>query len=158
MAESVLSVSILETKAKAACLVVAKARATRNLKVLALTASVFKEQTQDILEAGCDEVLHKPFKEFEIFEAMGRHLRLKYRYDDKGEEAVQKQGIELSAEMLADLPGELLQELRETTLVLNRETALEVISRIADHAPEVATGLKELVDHYQMVELRDLLG
>jgi hypothetical protein len=60
--------------------------------------------------------------------------------------------------MLADLPGELLQELRETTLALNREAAFEVIARIADRSPEAGAGLKELVDNYQMVELRDLLG
>jgi hypothetical protein len=52
----------------------------------------------------------------------------------------------------------LLRELRETTLALNREAALEVIARMADQAPEVAAGLKGLVDNYQMVELRDLLS
>ncbi len=29
---------------------------------------------------------------------------------------------------------------------------------MADQAPEVAAGLRELVDNYQMVELRGLLG
>ena len=66
--------------------------------------------------------------------------------------------VELTAAMLADLPDELLQELREKTLTLNREAALEVIARIADHAPEVAAGLKELVDNFQMAELQKLLG
>ncbi len=32
--------------------------------------------------------------------------------------------------MLAELPPELLQELRQTTLVLDREATLEVIERI----------------------------
>jgi hypothetical protein len=59
--------------------------------------------------------------------------------------------------MLADLPEELLQELRETTLALNREDVFEVIARIADQAPEVSAGLEELVDNYQMGKLRDLL-
>jgi hypothetical protein len=52
----------------------------------------------------------------------------------------------------------LLRALRQATLALNREDALEVIARIGDPAPEVAAGLKELVDNYQMVELRDLLA
>jgi hypothetical protein len=56
------------------------------------------------------------------------------------------------------LPGKLLQELREATLALNREAALEVIVRIAERAPQVVAGLRELVDNYRMVELRDLLG
>ena len=110
------------------------------------------------MESGCDDVVHKPFKDHEIFEPMARLLDIKYLYKDMGEEVIQKERITLTQEMLNDLPGELLQELRETALALNREAALGVIARIADQAPEVATGLKELVDNYQMVELRDLLG
>ena len=50
-----------------------------------------------------------------------------------------------------------MQELRGTILVMNREDALEVIARIADRAPEAAAALKELVNNYQMDELRSLL-
>jgi hypothetical protein len=85
-------------------------------------------------------------------------LDIAYLYEEKGEQATPQEKIYLTAEMLADLPEKLLQELRQATLTLNREAALEVIARIADHAPEVATGLKELVDNYQMAELQDLLG
>jgi len=128
------------------------------VKIVAVTASVLEERHEEILACGCDEVVRKPFLDHEIFEAMARQLGIKYLYKERGAEAAQKQVIHLTTEMLVDLPGELLQELRETTLALNRETALEVVERIADHAPEVAAGLKELVDNYQMVELRDLLG
>jgi CheY-like chemotaxis protein len=127
------------------------------VKIVAITASVFNEQRQDILAAGCDDVVNKPYKDYEIFQTMARLLDIEYLYEDTGEEATQKEEINLSSEMLAELPPELLQELRETTLALNREAALEVIAHIADQAPEVAAGLKELVDNYQMVELHDLL-
>jgi 3-deoxy-D-arabino-heptulosonate 7-phosphate (DAHP) synthase len=42
-------------------------------------------------------------------------------------------------------------------MALNREAALKVITRIYDQAPEVAAGLKGLVDNYQLSELRNLL-
>jgi len=90
---------------------------------------------------------------------MGRLLDIEYIYEPESEAAPARvRKVELTAAMLADLPDELLQELRQATLALNREAALEVIARIADHAPEVAASPKELVDNYQMVELRDLLG
>jgi CheY-like chemotaxis protein len=127
------------------------------VKIVALTASAFKEQRKSILEAGCDEVVHKPFKDHEIFEPMARLLDLEYLYKDMGEEVIQKEGITLTQEMLNELPRELLQELRQTTLALNKEATLEVIVRVADRAPEVAAGLRELVDNYQMAELLDLL-
>jgi CheY-like chemotaxis protein/anti-sigma regulatory factor (Ser/Thr protein kinase) len=127
--------------------------------IIAITASAFSEQRQEILAAGCNDMVIKPFHEYEIFEAMGRFLDIEYIYEAKSEAAVARMcEVELTAAMLADLPDELLQELRQATLALNREAAREVIARIADPAPEVAAGLEELVDNYQMVELRDLLG
>ncbi|MGD8264388.1 MAG: response regulator [Desulfobacterales bacterium] len=128
------------------------------LPIIAITASAFHEQRQEILAAGCDDMVIKPFQAHEIFETMARLLDIQYRYAEEGEEVTRKEKINLTIEMLADLPDELLRELRETTLALNREAALEVIARMADQPPEVAAGLKGLVDNYQMVEFRDLLG
>jgi hypothetical protein len=103
-------------------------------------------------------MVFKPFQAHEIFETMSRFLDIEYIYETKGEAAPDRLGrTDLTSAVLADLPDELLQELRGATLSLNREAALEVIARIAGHAPEVATGLKELVDNYRMAELRDLL-
>ena len=117
----------------------------------------FKEQRPDILAAGCEEVVYKPFRGHEIFETMARLLDIEYLYEEKGKEMTPPAKIHLTAEMLAGLPGELLQELRETTLALNKEAALEVIVRVADRAPEVVAGLREFVNNYQMAELLDLL-
>jgi hypothetical protein len=89
---------------------------------------------------------------------MAQLLDVKYLYEEEGEQAPRTEKIKLTTEMLADLPQELLQELREATLALNREAALEVIARIGDQAPEVAPGLQNLVQNFQMVELRELLG
>ena len=129
------------------------------IPIIAVTASAFREERQEILAAGCDNMVIKPFRPHEIFEVMGRFLDIEYIYEAEGEATpVRVPEIELTTAMLADLPEGLLHELRETTLALNREAALEVIARIADRAPEVAAGLRELADNYQMAELRDLLG
>ena len=126
--------------------------------VIAITASAFREQRQEILAAGCNDMVIKPFLAHEIFEAMGRFLDIEYIYEPEAETAPDRIGkADLTSTMLADLPEELLQELREAVLVLNREAALEVIARIADHGPEEAASLKKLVENYQMAELQDLL-
>ena len=126
--------------------------------IIAITASAFREQRHEILAAGCDDMVIKPFQAYEIFETMARFLDIEYIYETESEAApARMREVELTAEMLADLPDELLQELREAAQALNREAALEVIARIAAHAPEVTTGLKELVDNFQMAELQDFL-
>jgi CheY-like chemotaxis protein len=128
------------------------------VKIVAITASAFKEQDKSILEAGCDEVVHKPFKDHEIFKTMARLLDIKYLYKDMGAEASQEQAINLSAEMLAGLPPDLLQELHKATLALDREAIYAIIERIEPLAADTAKGLRTLMDNFQIGRIRELLG
>ncbi|MBD2021964.1 response regulator [Leptolyngbya sp. FACHB-36] len=57
-------------------------------KILALTASAFAEQRQDMLAAGCDDFIRKPFKVQEIFEKIAHHLAVKYLYETESNAAV----------------------------------------------------------------------
>jgi DNA-binding response OmpR family regulator len=127
------------------------------VKIVAITASAFKEQRSDILAAGCDEVVYKPFKDNEVFEAMAQLLDIEYRYE-KYDIAARGEATNLDADVLASIPDELLREFRESLLTLDRESALKVLERITDHAPEAAMGLKELVDNFKMAELQVLLA
>ena len=60
--------------------------------------------------------------------------------------------------MLAELPPDLLQELRETLLSLDREVISAVTERIESLAPDTAKGLRTLLDDFQIGRIRDLLG
>jgi predicted ATPase/signal transduction histidine kinase/CheY-like chemotaxis protein len=128
------------------------------VKIVAITASAFREQRQEILEAGCDDVLLKPFKENDFFEVMARLLNIKYLYRDMGAEVPQEQSINLTAEMLGELPGELLLELREATLALDREAIFAIIERVAPLSPDTAKGLQVYMNNFQLGLISDLLG
>ena len=52
----------------------------------------------------------------------------------------------------------MFEELRKTTLALDREATLLVIERIEAHAPETAEGLRTLVQDFQMGRIGELLG
>ena len=60
--------------------------------------------------------------------------------------------------MLAELPPDLPQELRDSTLTLDREAIIAVIERIEPLAPDTAKGLRILMDNFQTGLIRDLLG
>jgi Amt family ammonium transporter len=126
--------------------------------IAAITASVLEEQRAEILAAGCDDLVRKPFRDSEIFEVMADHLGVEFVTQEGPAPAIQLKEINLTAEMLAELPPELLQELREITLTLNRDAALAVVERIADQAPETGAGLRELVDNFQMSRIHKLLA
>ncbi|MES2047409.1 MAG: ATP-binding protein [Pseudomonadota bacterium] len=50
------------------------------VKIVALTASAFEEDLQEILQAGCDDMVRKPIEVASMFAVMGNLLNLRYRY------------------------------------------------------------------------------
>ncbi len=128
------------------------------VKILSVTASVFEEQRDKILDSGCDELVCKPIRESEIFDAIGRHLGVEYRYADTLQPLMPEVGPELTNEMLSELPPELIAELRHVTLVLDRAAMAVLIERIEANAPDTAKGLQRLVNGFQFERIRDLLG
>jgi response regulator RpfG family c-di-GMP phosphodiesterase len=128
------------------------------LPIVAITASAFRSQRQDILAVGCDDMVFKPFRAYEIFETMARFLGVKYLYAEPDDAAAPIDEAELTPAMLAELPPELLQDLDKTTLVANREVILKVIDRIAEHAPDTAESLRALVQNFEIERIRELLA
>ena len=59
------------------------------VKIVAITASVLEEQQEEILASGCDDLVRKPFREHEIFEAMARLLDVEYVYEEASGEPAQ---------------------------------------------------------------------
>ena len=56
------------------------------VKVLALTASAFRQDSEAILKAGFDAVYHKPYFEQDMLAAMAEHLPLLYEMAEQGVE------------------------------------------------------------------------
>ena len=57
------------------------------IPIIAITASAFSEQRNEIMAAGCNDMVTKPFQAHEIFEAMGRFLDIEYIYEPEDEAA-----------------------------------------------------------------------
>jgi CheY-like chemotaxis protein len=129
------------------------------VNIVAVTASVLVEDQEVILAAGCDDIVRKPFQEQTIFETMTDLLGVKYVYEQEVPTVpADRHNVVLTAAMLAELPADVLQELRETTLALDREATLQVIAGIEAQAPDTAAGLRLLVEDFQMGHIQDLLA
>jgi signal transduction histidine kinase/CheY-like chemotaxis protein len=107
--------------------------AGRATVVAALTAHALEEERQEILAAGCDDFVHKPYRDEEIFQIMARHLNLQYVYDEGLAEGISRQsGAEFSAEQYRALPADLRRELHEAVLRLDTAQTVSVIRKIAE--------------------------
>ncbi len=55
-------------------------------------------------------------------------------------------------------PDEWLADLKATTLALDLEGTQQVIDRLQDQYPDVASGLRDLVQNFQMGRIQALLA
>lgn len=127
-------------------------------KIVAVTASVFDEQRDEILGAGCDDLVLKPVRESVLFEAIREYLKVSYKYSQKQRSDLQNGHVILTREKLEELPRELIAELHEAALVQDRQALTKLIEQIKPQAPETAEGLKMLLDGFQLGRIRELLG
>ncbi len=128
------------------------------VKIVALTASAFREQRRRIQEAGCDEVLCKPFRPPEIFKSMKNHLKLRYIYDQEAQEDEQAAPpAPLTAAMTTELPDEQKKALRAAAQKLDISASEKVIKEVRNEHPEIADRLQMLAREFRFGQILELL-
>ena len=127
------------------------------VKIVAITASAFKEQRQNILAAGCDDVVHKPVQSHEIFESMSQQLGARYIYEEQSRTSL-AESVNVTAEMVAGLPAYLREALRQPAQYLDASATNQVVERIRSKHPETAEGLQLLVEEFSFDQIMKLLN
>ena len=110
--------------------------------------------------AGCDEFLRKPYRESEIFEAMTKHLGVRYQYAEvqlPETHPTVTPGEELTATDLANLPEVLRMELHQAAIDLNMGRIAKNIEQIKEIDAQVAEALELLAENYEYDKLLELL-
>jgi PAS domain S-box-containing protein len=116
------------------------------VKIVAVTASAFAEQRNEILAAGMDDYVRKPFRASDIYDCLSKHLGVKYLYKDKP--MARERDVELTPEMLDELPGRLLSELENALERLDSERIKAVIQQVATHDQAVYRKLSQLAGDF----------
>ena len=126
------------------------------VKIIALTASAFKEQHELILQAGCNEVVHKPYKAAEIFKVLASYLGAKFTY--RGEEPLAAHVAgQLDVSDLAVIPAELRGALRQAALELDTRVMADAIEKITGMNARAGLALQMLAQQYRYDRIISLL-
>jgi len=113
--------------------------------IIALTASTFEDERDEILNAGCDDFLRKPFQEQALFAQLHQHLGVNFIY----EQMQQERPAELvGTERLAALPPELREKLGAALAGLDVETVDLAIEEARKFDPEAADALALLASRF----------
>jgi PAS domain S-box-containing protein len=119
----------------------------KDVKIVAVTASAFSEQRTEMLNAGMDDFVRKPFHPNEIYDCLAKHLGVKYRYE--GDPSSQEATLALTPEMLSVLPETLRTELENAVRSLKSERISLAIQQVAAYDERLQGALKRLADSFE---------
>jgi len=116
----------------------------KEVKIVAVTASVFLEQRQEFLAVGVNDIVNKPYRESEILDCMAQQLGVKFIYDTPElEQTAEKGSVNIDA--LQTLPPLLITELKAAVTELDIEKCSELIEQIKQVDAPLAMQLFERV-------------
>lgn len=131
----------------------------KDVKIVAVTASVFKEQQQEILAAGMDDIVRKPYRFNEIYNCLTQQLGLQFVYRPgsagTGEETVLPV---LTPVMLDVLPDALRDDFQNALERLDSESIDAVISEIHEIDANLAKTLLRYTANFDYQTILDALA
>jgi PAS domain S-box-containing protein len=131
--------------------------------IIALTATAFEEDREEILLEGCDDFVRKPFRKDEIYDMLAKHLGVQFLYEEEHaprtpsgpEEA--SAALALTPEALADLPATWVADLQQATTKANLRLILSLIDQVRVQNATLADALAELAQDYEYRKILALI-
>ncbi len=121
----------------------------KEVRIVAVTASAFTEQRKEMLAAGMDDFVRKPYRFNEIYDCLARQLDLSYVYA-AGEEKAPP-----TLTNLASLPLDLREQLREALESLDSDRISLVVAQVADD--QLRSALHSQVENFDYPAILDAL-
>lgn len=126
--------------------------------IIALTATAFKESRSAMIDAGCDDVIYKPFRVKDLLEKMQCHLDLELpdltERSPLGSRFVPSEPLQ--PENLSVMPIAWIQELQQACLRCNDQEVVALVTAIPPEHQFLATRLYELINVFQFDQVLNL--
>jgi signal transduction histidine kinase/CheY-like chemotaxis protein len=127
----------------------------QEIKIVAVTASAFASQREEVLASGFDDFLRKPYRHQEVFDCLGRHLGIRFAGRKPPRTAAAK--MSLRPDDLAALPPALRDELEKAVISLDRERVAQLVGKISEHDAALGMTLASLADRFAYTPIFDAL-
>jgi signal transduction histidine kinase/DNA-binding NarL/FixJ family response regulator len=114
--------------------------------IIAVTASAFEEERNEILEGGLDDYVRKPYRIDELYSIMSKHLGVKYLYKKASVERSEEEP--LTPEMLQDLPETLRRDLTKALCLLEIERIEKILQQISTYDQVLQKKLSKLTANF----------
>ncbi len=119
----------------------------RDVKIVAATASVFKEQQHEMLDAAMDDFVPKPYRFHEVYASLAKQLGITYVYR-ASPAAREAAPVLLTPAMLVALPAATRNEFRDALESLDSERIHALIQHIGEADAELGRTLSCLAEKF----------
>ena len=127
--------------------------------IIALTASAFEERRDEIIAAGCDDFVRKPFQEQVIFEKMTEFLGVRYIYEQLPPVINTTPGLRYFISerpdsfflpLLGQMPLNWVQQLNQAANEVNEDLVCQLIDKIPENFVVLGDALKDLLEDFRL--------
>ncbi len=115
-----------------------------DVRIVAVTASAFAEQRDEMLAVGLDDFVRKPYRPAEIYDCLAEHLKIEYLY-----ESVPSAHRMLTAESFSSIPQEILSELRSSLESLHVDRIERAVAAVGQYDRNLQTHLEDLTAMFE---------
>jgi CheY-like chemotaxis protein len=128
--------------------------------IIVITASVFEQKRGEILAAGSNDFVRKPFSEEIIFQKINQHLGVLYLYEELPQvvtASLQFNSISRTdsflSKQLATMPIHWVADLYQAANNLREESVFDLIEQIPETTEALAIALTDLANDFRLDEI-----
>ena len=134
----------------------------RKTPVIAVTASTLDLDRKEIMKTGTDSYLGKPFRENELFDAIGEVMNIYFLYEaqapSEDERRVFPEDAEKFASSVAHLPADLVGALQRAITNADLDGVLELCDEMEKHDRDLASIVRRQTQAYEYENLQKMLS
>ncbi|QLE58984.1 GAF domain-containing protein [Nostoc sp. TCL26-01] len=130
--------------------------------IIAVTAHAFAEQRQDILLAGCDDLIYKPFAKEQILEKLSKYLGVQYLYQEGSYQQTKSEEKFFVSDdvlpLLSQMPKEWLIKVYNAAAQCSDDLVLPLIEEIIPENTTLKAYFLDLAHNFQFEKIMAIVS
>ncbi|MFO7886299.1 MAG: ATP-binding protein [Desulfobacteraceae bacterium] len=131
-------------------------------KIVAVTAHALEQEREEIMAAGCDGFIRKPYKASDVYDMLVSQLGVEFVFSRGSVPQVMESGaVEIfnseSFKGISNLPEEKIHQLKHAALRLDEGQCFRLINDLGKECQKSGAHLRQMVENFQYRDMLALL-